>query len=314
MIDPERLYHLTHDGAFAEALRLIHAHAEDAAEDPRLARATATFAAAFFAHLGAPAADTPATPDALDPTDADTLETLLLLHAGRLLPLDAARFEGGIARLVRHHAAAGDPATARRYARFCPHVPACAAVLAGAGAAGDGHAGGKEGSLPAPAPVTPSPVAHPWADAVAVTVAAPQAEAVPDATRSLFRSAQEATFFRALRTAFPTYAPLANVALHAVIDLDALGEQITAAERSYGFRALIDAVVCDPLDGYRPAYFFELDSPHHDAPARRARDAMKDRLVTAAGHRLWRLRPAGSPTEAAFVRTLRAVLATKPAD
>ncbi len=31
MLDPERLYRLAHDGAFAEALRLIHAHAEEAA-------------------------------------------------------------------------------------------------------------------------------------------------------------------------------------------------------------------------------------------------------------------------------------------
>ena len=58
MLDPERLYRLAHDGAFAEALRLIHAHAEEAAAD------------------AGPTASGRLRPAAPTPTEADFVRTL----------------------------------------------------------------------------------------------------------------------------------------------------------------------------------------------------------------------------------------------
>jgi len=150
-------------------------------------------------------------------------------------------------------------------------------------------------------------VDHPERDRVQVTVTTPATEATH--SLSLFKSAQEAAFFHALRTVFQTYTPYPNVALSSLIDFEAIRHRLAPEERDYFFKGIVDCVLFDPHDDYRPVHFFELDSGHHDAPDQQAKDAVKDRIIAAAGHRLYRVRPQVHPvTTDDFVATLRGVL------
>jgi very-short-patch-repair endonuclease len=149
-------------------------------------------------------------------------------------------------------------------------------------------------------------------DGVRITRIGPQ-RGVADARNSLFKSEQERVFFEALRTAFPTHLVYPNAALNAVLNYERLQKKITQAERDYFFRALIDAVVVDPLDDLRPVFFFELDSAHHDTPEARRKDRLKDAILAKAGQHLFRLRPCDSEAGyAAFAQAIRAAVRGAP--
>lgn len=106
----------------------------------------------------------------------------------------------------------------------------------------------------------------------------------------LFKSRQEENFFEAVRRAFPTYHPYPNVALSTVINFDAIKGSLTAEQRNYFFRAIVDSVVFDGNKGYQPIYFFELDSHFHDEPRAQSNDKMKDAIFEAANTKLIRIR------------------------
>lgn len=272
--DPETLYRMALDGAWRDGLDAVHRRPAD---DPRFEAATAVFLAAFFAALDG-------RPGSPPPPDADALDRLLLLHSGRFVTLPGERLEDVVVRLVRYHEAT--PERALGYARFCPANPRCAALLRQFG--------------------VPLPAAHPQAATLRLDVAGD--DTAPPAVRSLFRSGLEEAFFHAARAVFADALVYPNVALHAVLDYERLRPHLSAAERRYFFHALIDCVVFAPDDGYRPRFFFELDSPFHDADDRQARDRLKDRLLARAGHRLYRIRPEGRRVEhAALVALLREI-------
>ena len=288
MLDPERMYQLAHAAAWTEGLRLVHQHPEAAASDPPVRQAVQTFADAFFASLD----DTLRTAD-----EAEALEKWLLLHHGGFWTLAPDRFEQSVAALVRWHRQHNRRNAARQAARFAPELPVCADVLAE--------------DVP-DAPAFPRRVLdHPLAEAIEVSANQP-APGVDHAT-GLFRSPQEEAFFHALREAFPTFAPYPNVALSSLIDFEALRGDLSASERAFFFKGIVDCVLFDPHAGYRPVYFFELDSTHHDAPTQQQNDHYKDRILALAGHRLYRIRPQvrgiGQPD---FVQLLRAAIDPRP--
>ncbi|QXD17052.1 DUF2726 domain-containing protein [Rhodocaloribacter litoris] len=272
--DPEAIYRLIYERRWPEVLEVAHRHAPALRDDPLLARAMQTFVTAFFTDREAGTA-----------TD-ELLEKLLLLHRGGFLSLPDAHLDALVVHLVQRHA--GNPARALDYARFRPEHPVCAAFLRAHG------------------PPEIETVGHAREDVLEITHTRPFAEA--DATRSLFRSQQEADFFLAVREVFATYFVYPNVALSSVLDYERLRDRLSGAERRYFFRALIDCVVFDQHAGYRPRYFFELDSPHHDDDARREKDRLKERMLALAGQRLYRIRPrAAPPGRETFVALLKAI-------
>ena len=130
-----------------------------------------------------------------------------------------------------------------------------------------------------------------------------------DHTINLFRSRQEEAFFLAVREVFASYFAYPNVALSCLLDFETLRPNLSSAERRFFFRGAVDCVVFDQQAGYRPRYFFELDSPHHDADGRRENDGMKDRILSAAGTKLLRIRVRnGKAGRDAFVRLLQEVV------
>ena len=274
MISHEALYQHLYDRQWAALLAAVHQHHEAIAADALLARAAETFITTFFEHLAV------ADPAPL----ADALEKLFLLHTGGFYRLPEARFEQVVEALVTLHA--DRPEAALGYARFCPENERCAAVLSR-------HA-----------PPEPEPVAHTQEAVLDLAVSPPLADA--DATISLFKSQQEADFFLAAREVYATYFVYPNVALSALVDYDAVKAHLTGEERQYFFRGLVDCVVFDQHDGYRPLYFFELDSALHDTDAQRLKDRHKERILALAGQRLHRIRKrdadAGSPEFVALLK------------
>lgn len=295
MLDHERIYQLTHAQDWPALLALIHAHPQAAAQDDLVQRALATFEQAFFADL---------EDGALDAEEAEVLERFILLHSGGIYRLDDDRFAMLVVRLVEWHLDAGHERTARQYARFCPDREPCASLVAAL----------ESDSARVALEPRRVEVDHPARDRVHVSVTSPATEATH--RLSLFKSDQEAAFFYAVRTVFQTYTPYPNVALSSLIDFEAIRDYLSEAERAYFFKGIVDCVLFDPHDDYRPVHFFELDSGHHDAPDRQAKDALKDRIIAAAGHRLYRVRPRTTPvTTDDFVATLRGVLGrSQPSD
>ncbi|MEM1271072.1 MAG: DUF2726 domain-containing protein [Bacteroidota bacterium] len=191
----------------------------------------------------------------------DALGQLHLLHLTGTVHLTEAEHRRLVTTLAGWYAES-DPFRAVDYARFFPDEDVCAGVLRRFSAA--------DGSETVP--IEPE-----------------------DHTRPLFRSQAESAFFEAVRQVFPTFAVYPNVALSSVVDFSALKHQLDRTSRGYFFRAIIDCVVFDQHDGYRPLHFFELDSPYHDDPKRAERDALKTRILALAGRPLFRLRPPDPP-------------------
>ncbi len=273
-VDHEALFRLIYNQQWKAVLHHLYAHRTAISQEPLLTHAAATFVDAFLTTLAAHG------PTAF----AEELETLFLLHAGDFYTLPPAPFERVIEALVTLHRS--DAGAALSYARHCPANPVCAAVL-------EAHR-----------QATPQRIAHPDADRLDLQRLDPLR--ADDATIRLFKSQQEADFFMAVRTVFATYFVYPNVALHSLIDYERLKPHLTADERAYFFRASIDCVVFDQHDGYRPRYFFELDSPLHDTEARQHRDRMKDRILALAGQTVHRLRKRDMAVDTEdFVRLLR---------
>ena len=268
-MDHEVLYRLIYAGEWVAAFDAVHRQHEALPGDPLLARAAETLVTTFFKAFEA------------GPAPEDALEKLFLLHTGGFYTLHEPHFERVVEALVARHA--DRPETAAGYARFCPDNPRCAAVLRAHGPA--------------------ERVAHTQADDLAVHARLPLGA---DATIRLFKSQQEIDFFLAAREVFATYLVYPNVALSSLVNYDHIKDRLSGEERRYFFRGVVDCVIFDQHDGYRPCYFFELDSSLHDTEARHRKDQYKERILALAGQTLYRIRRRDADAgRAAFVQLLR---------
>lgn len=111
-----------------------------------------------------------------------------------------------------------------------------------------------------------------------------------DLTINLFKSNQEIEFFAALAGVFSTYQIYPNVALSCLLDFEALKSILNRDERDFFFRGVVDCVVFDQAEGYKPVYFFELDSRFHDNDKQKVNDHYKDEILRKAGVKLYRIR------------------------
>lgn len=107
--------------------------------------------------------------------------------------------------------------------------------------------------------------------------------------KSVFRSEQERTFLRAVSLRFPALCALPNYPLDQIIDLAAIRKRVGEKVWTYGKNCRVDTVLVLPDVG-SPVAVFELDSGHHDKPAARVRDAMKNTIFGFLGLPVFRLR------------------------
>lgn len=289
MLDPERIYQHARSGDWSAGLSLVHQHQEDVERDEFVQRAVKTFEDAFFDQLSNPIRS---------PETAECLETWVLLHSGAFYRLADVHFEQAVRRLVEWHRSQDQMRAAKQVARFAPTLDVCTDILENP----INDAKGKHET---------TTVNHLHQETIRLTVNVPVEET--DHTVSLFKSLQEEAFFRAAREAFPMYTPYPNVAFSSLIDFEAIRGELSAAERTFFFKGIVDCVIFDQHEAYRPLYFFEIDSAHHDAPERKEKDRCKDRIMACAGHRLYRIRPTTADVgQREFAALLRDVLDPRP--
>lgn len=112
-----------------------------------------------------------------------------------------------------------------------------------------------------------------------------------DARMSLFKSQQEFYFYQAMIECYPMHHVFPNVSLNAIIDFEAIKEELSEDEKHFFWKALIDCVLINPADNYKAIAFYELDSYFHDNEIQRKRDSMKDSILAKSGQILERIRP-----------------------
>lgn len=276
-LEIEEVYARLKAGAFLPALEAL-GRLLPSDDDPAVGRAVGVFLDEFFRgeHSGSP-------------HEAQVLEKLLLLDRSDRIDLVLEQRQDVVLRLVRMHES--EPELAVSYARFLPDHPLCRSLIDEAGPAR------VDRMTAAGAPVAVHRVGVPERPPDAAQVDGP-----PDALRSLYRSDIERRFHHAAVEVFPHYLVVPNVALHSVVDFEAIRHRLSEDERTYFFRALVDVVVFDPVRDLRPVYLFELDSPFHDDTDAERRDAMKDRIVEAAGASLYRIRPSDARVDRAVFK------------
>jgi len=111
------------------------------------------------------------------------------------------------------------------------------------------------------------------------------------ATISLFKSNQESNFFYSIIDFYPNFMTYPNVSLSCLIDFEKIKVELTKEEKDYFFKAVIDCVVFKQSDNnFIPKHFFELDSFYHDTEEQKHKDIMKDKILSLAGQKLFRIR------------------------
>ena len=129
-----------------------------------------------------------------------------------------------------------------------------------------------------------------------ISLATNPEEVVIGKTINLFKSKQERNFFRAVVSSFPNYHTYPNVAVSCLVDFESIRSKLTNNERNYFFTSIVDCVVFDISDGYKPKYFFEVDSIYHDSDEQKKKDRRKDKFFSLCGETLFRVRSLSEET------------------
>ena len=266
------------DGKWSKILGIILESGLQRDSDPVFDRAVQTFVQSFISDLPSFADDrndsnfthdTQNSPKAfLDRRQAEIAERIILFRVAKRISLSDAQFRELVRRSLYFWR--NDHEKTVGIARLLPLDNRCAALLRTAGESVEQQVSGIS---------------------VRDNRIADRADNSPVAVRSLFRSEQEKEFYQSVKAGYPQHLVCANVSLNAVIELDLIRHILSEREIRFFYRALLDTVVFDPKNDYLPVLAFELDSPLHDDALQRERDLKKDRILSAAGLRLVRIRP-----------------------
>ena len=259
-IDYEEIYRLAYQERWSELLDLVHKSSKEAALDEMVQQAVKTFEDYFFSQLER------GTKENTEPY----LKKLFLLHVGQIYKLPQDRFNRVVVDLVETYMKAGQKYDAYDCAKSHPQHELCAKVIRE-----------YEASLP-------KIVEHSQREQITVVESAVISK--EDRTISLFKSQQEIDFFMALREVFQMYTVYPNVSLSCVIDYEQIKNNLSFEERDFFFKGIIDSVVFDHHNNYKPLHFFELDSGFHDTEQQRKKDEYKTKILSLAGKKLYRIR------------------------
>ena len=69
-----------------------------------------------------------------------------------------------------------------------------------------------------------------------------------------------------------------------------INTELTADEKEYFYKGIVDFVVFDQAKEYKPVHFYELDSAYHDTDERKKKDNLKDSIFSKAGVKIVRIR------------------------
>ena len=86
-------------------------------------------------------------------------------------------------------------------------------------------------------------------------------------------------------------------------------DELTKKEKDYFFKGIVDFVVFDQAEGFKPVHFFELDSIFHDNEEVKAKDNLKDSIFSKAGVKIRRIRKQDkSVNRQEFIKLIRELM------
>jgi len=130
-----------------------------------------------------------------------------------------------------------------------------------------------------------------------------------DYTSNLFKSEQEIEFFYALKGTYDSYQIYPNVAISCLLNWQLIKDELTKKEKDYFFKGIVDFVVFDQAEGFKPVHFFELDSIFHDNEEVKAKDNLKDSIFSKAGVKIRRIRKQDkSVNRQEFIKLIRELM------
>lgn len=108
-------------------------------------------------------------------------------------------------------------------------------------------------------------------------------------TKSIFNSQQEILFFLALRNCFPSHYIYPNIGLTTILKFKQVEGILEGKEKNYFFTTTIDFVVIDQFNDFKPMFAIELDSEWHRLNQQGEKDAIKNKILKAAGLPFYRI-------------------------
>lgn len=261
MLSQETLYQALHRQEWKTILTLLHKRKDEIAQDHMLRDAAGIFAKEFLRIVST---------YPLDREDiVEHLEDLDVLHAGKFYLLQNEDLDTlHIQLAIRKQSVNLKEAVS--YAKKVPTNIACQEII-------KRHA-----------ELSPVNVVHSQENTINVTYQN-RIEDV-DLTINLFKSNQEIELFTALAKVFNTYQIYPNVALSCLLNFEELKATLSREERDFFFKGVVDFVVFDQAEGYKPVYFFELDSDFHDTEKQKVNDLFKNQVLAKAGVKLFKIR------------------------
>ena len=279
-IDQEYIYKLVLRKEWAELLDYVHKHRAITEADELINSALRTFEEEFFIEL-----------DKGDRANQgeELLTKLFLLHRGRIFSLSESHFIQVVVRLVSLYNQRQNIQLAYEMAKLFPNEPICRSTIQE-----------YEATLP-------QTLIH--SQSKKIDVIQNSNISANNYSTSLFKSSQERYFFFALRRIYPRYDVYPNVALSSIINYKEIEQSLTKEEKDYYFKGILDSVVFDQFDDYRPLHCFELDSLYHNSIEQKLKDNYKDKILASAGLKLFRIRGiAGNPSESEFMTLIREII------
>ena len=260
MINQEEIFQAIQKENWKFLLDILYRHKKDINSDPLLNNAAKTFINVFLEKI-----------DKYPPNHSETidnLEKLFLIHQGSFYKINDDEYKKLISQIVQRK---NDKLVeAFTYAKLCPEEPVCQQTIKN-----------YENLIP-------KLIEHSQSEILSATERKTVANV--DYTSNLFKSKQEIELFYALKKTFDSYQIYPNVSISCLLNWQLLNGELTAKEKDFYFKGIVDFVVFDQAEGFKPIHFFELDSSYHDTVERQNKDTLKDSIFAKAGVKIIRIR------------------------
>lgn len=260
MIDQEKLFIEIQNENWEYLISILHLHKNEISTDALLTQASRIFVTEFLRQVEK------YPTERIDITD--NLEKLWMLDRGRFYKLSEDELKVVICEIVNRKKE--NLVEAYNFAKELPNEPICKNVIEKY----EKH--------------IPKNIEHSQSNRINVTETR-TVENV-DYTINLFKSLQEIELFQALKGIFDTYQIYPNVAISCLLNWKLIKDDLTDEERKYYFTGIVDFVVFDQAENFKPKHFFELDSIFHDNHEQQKKDKLKDNIFAKAGVKIRRIR------------------------
>jgi hypothetical protein len=276
MINQEEVFQAVQKEDWKFLVGVLHKNKADISSDALLTLAAKTFVTEFLSKVDSHPLS--------DKSIVEHLEMLWLIDSGKFYELGEQEKEKLVSQIIARKQDV--PAEAYNYAKMCSNSEAAKEFIRK-----------YEKALP-------KPIEHTQLNRISVTETNEVLDV--DYTINLFKSNQEAEFFYALKRTFDSYQIYPNVAISCLLNWGAIKKSLSHEEKDYFFKGIVDFVVFDQAIGFKPIYFFELDSHFHDLDEVKAKDGLKDAIFAKAGVKIKRIRKQDrNVSEQEFIKLLR---------